>query len=373
MKFLLIPDKFKGSLTAEAVVRAMQEGLQAALPDAECHSVLASDGGDGFLDAVGRYRRVERIVHDTCDPLGRVLQAEFLLDREKGEAYIELARASGLVLLDDGERQPLDTSTYGTGLQIKHALSLGARSVYIGLGGSATNDGGMGIAHALGYRFLDADGRELKPTGASLERVQAIDVGNNPGWEGVSFTAINDVNNPLFGPNGAARVYAAQKGATPGQIDRLDEGLRNLDAVVARELKKGLAQIAGTGAAGGTAFGLKAFLEAEFVSGIQFVIDMAEVPQLLKRESIDYILTGEGKIDRQTLHGKLIHGVLDLGRRHGIPVMAVCGRLDAAPSELRDAGLAEVIEIREPGRPLQYNMAHAGRLLRDAVQKRFSS
>ncbi len=372
MKILLIPDKFKGSLSAEQVIQTLEEAIRAVKPGVQFFPVLASDGGDGFLDAIARYQPVDRIVHTTCDPLGRELKASYLLNAGRQEAYVELAQASGLVLLQEGERSALHTSTFGTGLQIKHALNKGARSIYLGLGGSATNDAGTGIAAALGYRFLDGAGQELKPTGANLERMARIDgSGLSKAAKAATFTAVNDVNNPLYGPDGAAYVYAAQKGADEEEIARLDQGLRHLHEVVSSQLKRELAGIPGTGAAGGTSYGLKAFLGAGFIGGINFILRMAGIPAVLEAHTIDYILTGEGKIDRQTLSGKLINGVLNLGKEHQIPVIAVCGMLDVPIEELRDEGIFDLIEIRDPTKPLSYNMAHARLLMKQAVTAYF--
>ena len=374
MKFLLIPDKFKGSLSAEEVIRTLENGILSASPGSECFAVLASDGGDGFLEAIARYKPVEKIVHSTSDPLGRELQANYLFNARSAEAYVELAQASGLVLLKERERSALRSSTYGTGIQVRHAIEIGATTVYIGLGGSATNDGGTGIARALGYRFLDNSGKELAPRGENLIKMASINAdGVSPGMKHVSLIAVNDVTNPLYGPEGAAHVYAAQKGATAVEIAKLDEGLRHLDSLVSRELGKKLAQIPGTGAAGGTSYGLRAFFGAAFLGGTQFVLQMAGIPELLRKHKIDFMLTGEGKIDRQTLSGKLISGVLELGLQNQIPVIALCGKLEVGAEELKAAGITDVIEVSERDRSLQYNMTHAKRLLHDAAYHYFKN
>lgn len=373
MNFLLIPDKFKGSISADGVIRALEDGIKSALPGAACFSVLASDGGDGFLDAVAKYRPTQRVLHTTVDPLGREIRAGYLYNSQEREAYVELAEASGLVLLQMEERTALDTSTLGTGLQIKHAIEKGARTIYIGLGGSATNDGGTGIAHALGYRFLDRSGNELEPVGGNLENINSIDSrGVSDLVKSVAFYAINDVNNPLYGPDGAAHVYAAQKGADQQAIANLDRGLRNLDTQVSGHFDKKYAAIPGAGAAGGTSYGLKAFFEATFISGIEFMLKIAGVPRIMEENKIDFIITGEGKIDMQTLSGKLINGVLNLGKSKQIPVIAVCGMLEVPKSRLQAEGLSDVVEIRNREQSLEYNMAHAPELLREAAESYFS-
>jgi len=372
MKFLLIPDKFKGSLSAEAVIGAMEEGILSASPDSECYGVLASDGGDGFLDAIARYRPTEQIVHKTTDPLGRPIEAWYLYNAEDQVAYVELAQAAGLVLLAEGDRSALKTSTYGTGLQIRHAIARGAKTVYLGLGGSATTDAGTGIARALGYRFPDSVGKELEPKGENLLKIASIDAtGVEEQIRQASLIAVCDVDNPLYGPGGAAYVYAGQKGATEPEIELLDKGLRHLDALVTSQLGKECAHLPGTGAAGGTSYGLKAFFDAEFLGGTSFILQMAGIPDLLKEHSIDFILTGEGKIDGQTLSGKLISGVLALGRQFNIPVIAVCGKLGIPLQEMKAAGVKDVIEVGKPGKSLEYNMTHAASLLREAVSRYF--
>ncbi len=374
MNVLLIPDKFKGSLSAEEVITAIRSGILGVQPDATVHAVLASDGGDGFLEAVARYKAV--VFHDvaTADPLGRDISALYGMSPDSGEAYVELARASGLVLLEKGERDPGNTSTYGTGIQIRDAIRHGARKLYIGLGGSATNDGGTGIASVLGYKFLDAGGNPLKPVGGNLQKIaQIIDIYAKELLQGIAIIAVSDVTNPLLGPEGAAHVYGEQKGGSRGGIEQLEAGLAHLDIIVQQQLGKHFASVAGAGAAGGTAYGLMTFANATIVPGIQYIMDLAGISELLKSQKVDYIITGEGKLDGQTLNGKLIHGVLQLGKRHNIPVVAVCGRLELEKKEVLDMGLKEVLEIRDPNKSLAYNMEHASRLTEKAIRRFFAA
>ncbi|WP_282161853.1 glycerate kinase [Ulvibacterium marinum] len=368
MNILIIPDKFKGSLAASEVISAISNGIQKVMPNANLHSVMSSDGGDGFLNAVAENLDCEVVTTDTVDPLGRRIRADYLLNRAGHVAYIELAKSSGLELLQVHELSVMKTSTYGTGLQIRDAITKGATSIYVGLGGSATNDGGTGIALALGYQFLDGLENNLDPNGENLSKIRAIkkkevvqDLNN------ISFYAVNDVDNPLFGAKGAAHIYARQKGANDSEIDALDEGLRNLDAIVQGNLGKNMAQRPGAGAAGGTAYGLQAFLNAEFVSGIDFMLNLAHVEELLQTKKIDYIITGEGKFDNQTLHGKLIKGVVDLGKNHGVPVIVVCGQSEVATEKLASLHITEVLEISDASKPLEYNMENAAALTEKTV------
>ncbi len=372
MKVLLIPDKFKGSVTAEGVIKALSQGIVKAVPNTEIFKVMASDGGDGFLDAIQNYISLDRVEVETIDPLGRNIKAYYLYKESNKTAYIELAKASGIELLSNADLNVMETSTVGTGIQIKDAIKKGAKNIIIGLGGSATNDGGTGIAHALGYRFLDSKGKELAPKGKSLSHISKIKkIDDSSLWEGISFMAVNDVTNPLYGPEGAAYVYARQKGADSGQIEALDDGLRNLDHVVENSMGLDNSLLPGTGAAGGTAYGLKTFFNAEFISGIDFLFKLAEIPQLLKETEIDYIITGEGKIDGQTLHGKLIKGVMDIGVQYKIPVIAVCGKLDVSISELKKQGLKDVLEIMDTSKPLQYSIDNAPSLIEKTIYNYF--
>ena len=372
MKILLIPDKFKGSLNAEEVVEALTAGIIGALPSAQITAVLASDGGEGFLDAIAKNITTERIETTTAGPLGRPVHTHYLLTSSRTMAYIEMAMASGLELLDPEERNPLHTSTWGTGLQIRDAMDKGAQRIYLGIGGSATNDGGIGAAAALGYRFLDASGTEVPLTGAGLSQIQQI-VKPKKAVEGVAFFAVNDVNNPLYGENGAAFVYGPQKGADPNALMALDKGLRHLEGLVKRELGKDVAQVPGSGAAGGMAYGLKAFFNAEFISGTEFILELAGLGDRMKNDPPDLLITGEGRIDPQSLSGKLIQGVLGFGKQYEVPVLAVCGLRDISESKLLAEGFEHVIEIRDPKRDLEYNMAHARVLLEEKIKAYFLS
>lgn len=374
MKFLLIPDKFKGSLTSAEVARAIQLGIEKAMPRASFHTVKASDGGDGFLDAIARYQPCVGIETVGENPLGKPMVCKYLYNQAQAAAYIELANASGMELLDAVEQDPMETSTYGTGLQIKDAIQKGARTIYVGLGGSATNDAGMGMASALGYLFLDAEGRVLKPVGKNLARVRAIDAANvSPVIKEVAFYAVNDVTNPLFGGNGAAFVYAKQKGASPSAILKLDKGLQKMAEIVRQQLGVDYATIPGSGAAGGAGYGLKTFCNAEYLHGVDFILKLSGVEAMLSSEQVDYIITGEGKIDEQTLNGKLVQGVLELGQRFDIPVIAVCGTLDIDETKVQSMGIAHTIQIQDASRPLSYNIKHANELLIAAIQRFFAN
>lgn len=371
MNVLVIPDKFKGSLSGTEVIQAIQQGLRQHDPTIETHAITASDGGDGFLDAIRKSNDAVEVVRcETTDPLGRPIVAEYGIDPGRKSAYIEMARASGMELLDPSERNPLRTSTLGTGLLLVDAIGRDVHNVYIGLGGSATNDGGIGIAQALGFRFHDAGGASLPPSGGSLEQIDSIDSSAvNPALQHVKVYAINDVANPLLGPEGAAAVYAPQKGADPAMVVQLENGLEQLQRIVCRDLHIDAADVPGAGAAGGTGYGLKAFLDAEFLSGIEFVLSLTGIETLLAGGSIDWIISGEGKIDDQTGYGKLVRGVAEVGQKYGVPVIALCGAIALQHKTIGDLGLTKVIAIHDPTRPLEYTMQHAKELLVEAAEQ----
>ncbi|MCW5519679.1 glycerate kinase [Aureitalea sp. L0-47] len=365
LNVLLIPDAFKDSLTSSEVVKAMRQGVFSVDPDANITHIPASDGGEGFLDSVREHLdSVEEIPCETVDPLGRALEASYLFDNQSESAYLELARASGLELLSKEERNPMHTSTYGTGIQIKHALSMGANTICLGIGGSATNDAGTGIASALGYEFFDSAGSIVSPSGKMLEKIAAIDIPKDF-MHSISFYAINDVLNPLFGPEGAAYTYAKQKGASPQEIEQLDNGLRSISKVISRELGADHSELPGSGAAGGTAFGLKSFLGAAYISGVSFMLKLAGFQDKLISEKIDLILTGEGCIDSQTSYGKLVSGVAMEAKEHGIPVLAVCGKLNLDRKGVADLGLQDADELFRADQEEGYSYEFASELIRE--------
>ncbi len=372
MNYLLIPDKFKGSLTATEVIDAISKGIKKADVTSTIFNIIASDGGDGFLDAISNSIPTNEVEIATIDPMGRPLKATYLLNATNDTAYIELAKASGLELLKEEERNVMQMSTYGTGLQIKDAVSRGVKTIYLGLGGSATNDAGIGIASALGYIFKDKNGEEVKPIGANLATVFKIEKSETlKKYEDVKFYAVNDVDNPLFGINGAAHVYGEQKGANKKEIAFLDKGLVHLNKVIKEKLKKDFALVPGAGAAGGTAYGLKTFFDATYVSGVDFLLELAEVPKIIENQKINYIVTGEGKIDSQTIHGKLVNGVVKMARKYKIPVVAICGKLDIDANELKKLGVQKVMQTYSPSKGVKYSMENASQLIEELIEDYF--
>ncbi|WP_291867821.1 glycerate kinase [Maribacter sp.] len=372
MNFLLIPDKFKGSLTANEVINAISNGIKKADITSTIYSIIASDGGDGFLDAISNIIPTSEIEIETIDPMGRPLRAVYLLNKANDVAYIELAKTSGLELLREKEHNVMQMSTYGTGLQIKDAVARGVKTVYIGLGGSATNDAGVGIADALGYVFTNEHGKVLKPIGANLGYISKIEKNNAlKEYTKVKFFAVNDVDNPLFGEKGAAYVYGKQKGASEEELRILDDGLVHFNQLVGKQMQKNFAFESGAGAAGGTAYGLKTFLDAEYLSGVNFLLQLAEVPKIIEAKNIDYIITGEGKIDSQTIHGKLVNGVVNMTKRFNIPVVAVCGKLDVNEEELQKLGVEKAMQTYNPSKGVQYSMENAASIIEELIAEYF--
>jgi len=323
MKILLAPDKFKGSLSAYAVCDALRTSLERLnIEDLEVIAKPLADGGDGSLAVLANYLDCETVELEVNDPLMRPIIAQYL--RSNNTAYIEMARASGLVLLEDEEKNCLYTTSYGTGQMIADAIEKGANEIYLFIGGSATNDGGIGIASALGYDFFDDWGNLLKPIGENLPLISKIDDSQvSFDSETVMFRVVCDVDNPLYGKNGAAHIYAYQKGANADEVNLLDNGLRMLATQLKIHNYPDIAETPGAGAAGGTGGGMIAFLGATLISGIDTFFEITQFEKSLKK--CDLVITGEGKIDEQSLQGKVIKGVSHLADKHGIPVIAVCG------------------------------------------------
>ncbi len=367
MKILLSPDKFRDSLTAAEACEALHQGVLWALPNAEVVSVPLADGGEGTLDVLlaatgGRKRR-----SPVQGPLGRPIEAEWGLSADGQTAFVELASASGLHHLAPDERDARRASTYGTGELLRAALEAGATRVILGVGGSASTDGGTGLAAALGYRFLDESGAELIPCGGNLSRIARINAsGVSHDFTKISLQIACDVTAPLFGPTGAAFVYAPQKGASPEEVRQLDVGLQHLAQTGAVfKNRTGLAEVPGAGAAGGAGFGALAFLNATLRSGTDLVMELTRFDE--KLAGVHLVITGEGKLDAQTLQGKLIGGVCQRAAARGIPVVALCGTLDADPLALRQLGLAYAASILPRPMPLAEALREGPDLLKNAA------
>ncbi|MDQ3621154.1 MAG: glycerate kinase [Verrucomicrobiota bacterium] len=335
MKVLVAPDKFKGSLTAVAAVEAIINGWHAVFPEDEMQPVPIADGGEGFAEALSMALGGEWILTRARDPLGREVDARYAWVEKDRLAIIDMSEASGLWRLRDEERDPLRATTCGTGQLLRHAAERGARTILVGLGGSATTDGGIGLAAALGYETLTSDGDELEPVPGNLNALTRIvheNVADLP-----EIIAACDVQNPLLGPRGAARVFSPQKGADAETVEALELGLETLADVVAQELGCEFRDAPGAGAAGGLGFGLMSFCQAKMRSGFDLLAEALRIEQ--KIAECDLVITGEGRLDRQTLEGKGPASLAKMARRQGKPILAFAGSIaeDGAVSALFDA------------------------------------
>ncbi|MRX63076.1 glycerate kinase [Maribacter luteus] len=356
MKFIIAPDKFKGSLTGFEFCDAVEEGLRMVFKEAEIFKMPLADGGDGTMEVARHYINGDKVSVTVNDPLFRPIEASYLYSKGTGIAYIEMAEASGLKLLKDEESNCWYTTTLGTGELIVDALEKGAKEIILGIGGSATNDGGMGMASALGYRFLDGDEEELEPIGGNLAAVRKIDDSNiNPKLNGVMVKVACDVTNPFYGQNGAAYVYAKQKGASDNEIVLLDQGLTNFAEIIHRRFNMDLQKIDGAGAAGGVGGGALIFLKGDLISGIDMVKELSGFDTAI--EGAYWIITGEGKLDEQTLSGKTIDGVVTSAKRKQIPVAALCGSVSISIAQQQAFGIEYVASIVRGVGTLQEAMA----------------
>ncbi|MCL6473212.1 MAG: glycerate kinase [Firmicutes bacterium] len=345
MKIVIAPDKFKGTLSAPAVARAAEAGVKQAFPDAEIVAVPMADGGEGTVDAMLAARGGNRYGVVVTGPLGDSVKAEFGILAD-GTAVVEMAQASGLNLVPEGKRDPTVTTTFGTGEIIEAALDLGARTFIIGIGGSATCDGGIGVAQALGIKIRRRGGGEVGFGGGELIKIESIDItGIDPRVKTAKFLVASDVDNPLYGPNGAAHVFAPQKGATAEQVIELDQGLIHLARIIKDDLGIDVSNLAGGGAAGGLGAGLVAFLGAAIRPGAELIIDAVGLRE--KIEGADLVITGEGQIDVQSIHGKTPISVARLASELSVRVLAIAGRLGDGYQKVFEFGVTELVSLSQ--------------------------
>jgi glycerate 2-kinase len=359
MKIIIAPDKFKGSLSSAEVCNCIEKGIKLVDNNIDLYSFPMADGGDGFADVMQRYTKTEMIQCLTVDPLDRPLNSSYLWNDITKTAIIEMATASGLVLLKAAERNPMKTSSYGTGLLIKDAIGKGAKKIILGIGGSATNDAGTGILSALGFVFTDDTDKAISASGEKLLLIQKI---IPPAIvPSVQFEIACDVDNVLYGSQGAAYIYAPQKGATQQQVELLDKGLRHFSEITIIQTNKNIAGIKGAGAAGGIAAGMLAFLQAELKQGTQIVIDASNIKKALA--NTDLIITGEGKIDTQSKDGKLVSNITVMAKQHNIPVIGLCASLQLSEPEIKELGLENAYSFMNESMSLDYAMKNAADLL----------
>ncbi|WP_330177345.1 glycerate kinase [Streptomyces sp. NBC_01498] len=368
MRVVLAPDSFKGSLSATAVCAAMKTGVLRAVPDAEVLSVPMADGGEGTLDCVGAATGGQEISLDVTDPLGRPVTARYLLAADATSAVVELASASGLTLIDPTDLAPLRADTHGTGQLIADAIRRGARSVLVCVGGSASTDGGTGLLRALGALFLDASGAELPPGGGALADLERVDFTHVlPEVHATRFHIACDVTNPLVGARGAAAVFGPQKGAGPDEIALLDRGLARLADVFAGAFGTPVHHLPGAGAAGGTCGGMLAALDATAEPGCELVARSVGLADALT--GADLVLTGEGRLDRQSADGKVVSHVARLAAEQDIPVVALAGQTVAPLDDLYALGLTAGLSIADGPRTLDAMTTSAAELLAHAAEQ----
>lgn len=362
-KIIIIPDSFKGSLSSLEVCNAIEEGILKVFKNIEIKKIPIADGGEGTVDSVlyatgGKIKKV-----NVRNPLGEIIKAKYgIIDNNK--AVIEMAEASGLTLIK--EKNPLKSSTYGTGELIKYAIENGIKEILIGIGGSATNDCGIGMANALGYRFLDKDKKELEAIAENMIKIAEIDDSNvDKKIFDIKINVACDVKNPLYGKDGATAIYGTQKGVNKESFDILDNGLKNIAKLVKEKFNKEIDYIEGSGAAGGLGGGLIAFCNAELKSGIDAILDIIDFENEIKDASL--IITGEGAIDGQTKKGKVPVGISR--RAKNIPVIAIVGDIRDGAEAVYEMGIVSIMPALKRAMPLEEAIANSRSLIVDATER----
>jgi glycerate kinase len=367
MKIVVAPDSFKGSLTAVEVSDAIEQGIREIFPEAEIVKIPMADGGDGTVQCLVNATGGKILREKVTGPLGDEVLASYGILGDQKTAVIEMAEASGLTLVPENRRNPLITTTFGTGQLIKFALDQGCRKMIIGIGGSATNDGGAGMVQALGTKLLDKDGEEIGFGGGELKKVFRIETKclDNRLSETKVLIA-SDVSNPLCGPKGASRVYGPQKGATPEMIKKLDESLAYFADIIKRDLNKDIKDIPGAGAAGGLGASLIAFLDAELRPGIEIIIEIVKLERAI--QDADLVITGEGKIDSQTIYGKAPIGVAKIAKKYNVPVIAVAAIIGDDADIVHQYGIDTLLKISEPPMNLNESKVKKYRLIKKTIK-----
>lgn len=369
MKFLFASDSFKGTLTSRRTAELLTQAAGEIFPGCICDSIEIADGGEGTADAVLSATDGRKIYMSVSGPLMERIPASYV-QLDKTRAVMEMAAASGLPLVPEGKRNPRETTTRGTGEMIADAVSKGFRDIYIAIGGSATNDGGIGCMRALGVRFLDESGSELEGRGKDLIRIRSIDLtGMDPKLKECAFTVMCDVTNPLCGPNGATYTFGKQKGGTPEILDELEAGMCNYRDVLLRQFGIDMDTIPGAGAAGGLGAALMVFLNGKLKSGIETVLELSDFDRRL--EGVSLVVTGEGAADWQSVSGKVMQGVGMHCRKFGIPVTAVVGSMGPGAEQLYEYGIDSIITTINGIMPLKEAMDRAEELYLDAARRMF--
>ena len=367
IKILIAPDSFKGSLDASEVCDAIAAGVINEVPDAIIIKNPMADGGEGTVQSIVDAQNGQICVAEVSGPLGNIVTAKYGIIN-KDTAIIEMAEASGLTLISTLERNPLLTTTFGTGELILDAINNGCKNIIIGVGGSATNDGGAGMAQALGFSLLDKNKDPIQRGGQGLAKLDSIHISTrDKRLDNCSFTVACDVNNIFCGENGASIIYGPQKGATPEMIKTLDSNLGLFAKIIYRDIGKDISTIPGSGAAGGLAGGLMAFLNAKLSSGVDIVKKETNLSE--KMSEVDLVFTGEGKCDHQTLEGKTVLGVAELAKSLNIPVIAIVGSIGEDIEDLYNHGITEIVSIMKEPHSLEYAMENASTLITETTER----
>ncbi|MDK9366206.1 glycerate kinase [Lelliottia wanjuensis] len=344
MKIVIAPDSYKESLSALEVATAIEQGFREIFPDADYVKLPVADGGEGTVEAMVAATQGGIIKVRVTGPLGENAEGFYGLSGDEQSAFIEMAAASGLEMVAPSSRNPLKTTSWGTGELIRHALDAGVKHIIIGIGGSATNDGGAGMVQALGAKLLDGDGNPIGLGGGELEKLARIDISElDSRLADCRIEVACDVTNPLTGEEGASAVFGPQKGATPEMIDRLDDALTHYAKIIARDLDIDVLNLEGGGAAGGMGAGLYAFCGAELRQGIEIVTDALHLDKQVA--DADLVITGEGRIDSQTIHGKVPVGVAKVAKRYNKPVIGIAGSLTADVGVVHQHGIDAVFSV----------------------------
>lgn len=364
MKVVIASDSYKGSSSSLEVADSIERGFKNIYQNANIIKIPTADGGEGTVDSIinwieGSYQRVQ-----VLDPLGETIEAKYgIIDENTG--IIEMAAASGLTLIAKDKLNPLITTTYGTGQLIKSAMEKGLRKIYVGIGGSSTNDCGVGMAQALGYSFKDKAGNEVAFGGGHLKEIVEIDSSNaHPLLKETEIIVLSDVDNPLYGPNGAAHVFAPQKGADPSMVKELDDNLRHISGIIKQYLEEDISMIPGTGAAGGLGAGMIAFCHGKLLSGIDEILDIVEIDKYVKDANL--VITGEGRIDGQTKHGKVPLGVAKRAGKYKVPVIAIVGSIGDGYKDNYSLGIDLILDIVNKPMTLDEAFEDAPGLIEDA-------
>jgi glycerate kinase len=365
MLVIVAPDSYKGSLSAVGVAAAMERGIHTVFPYAHVHKVPIADGGEGTVEALVTATGGKIIEHAVQGPLGETIKASWGILGDRQTAIIEMAAASGLTLVPKEKRDPRLSTTYGTGELVKAALDQGIRKLIIGIGGSATNDGGTGLAKALGAKFFDVTGTELPPGGAALSKLARIDLtGIDPRVAESTIMVACDVDNPLCGPRGASAVYGPQKGATPEAVTQLDEALAHFASLATMATGRHVAEVPGAGAAGGLGAGLMFFTNAQLKPGVEIVLDTTGFAAIVKNAS--FVITGEGATDFQTAFGKAPVGVAKIAKEYNVPTVCLSGSLGKGSDDVLHQGIDGLMSIVPRPMPLEECVAQASELIEQA-------